>query len=183
MSETNPFRIRCAKSKYIPCDNDSLNVDDLETSSYDYRQESELVPNGVTATAQGLRVPESKRLSSVRMWSVLAPAAAEFIVIRIFRARGDPSFSFTNMIVPFTLDSSSFPGAGIQLDLSGRIIPGVDLEPNDFFTISFDHFGPQQLRPLNVNWNTSVVPWPPSPLVTSTSPLVTSTYTISWPPF
>jgi hypothetical protein len=141
--------------------------------SYDYRQVQGVVPVGVTATPHGLKVPNAKSMARLEAWTVTAPAPGESTVIRMFRVRGTGGFSFALLNTPFTLDASTFPGAGIPIDLTSLLLPGVNFVKGDFLACSWEHAGAQTMQPLNVNWNTSNRPVsgaPPVPLL------------MAWPP-
>jgi len=142
--------------------------------SYDYRQVQDFVPAGTTATPHGLKVPNAKSMGRLEAWTVVAPGPGESTTIRMFRVRGIGGFSFALLNTPFVLDLSTFPGAGIPINLTPLLLPGVNFNPGDFLACSWVHVGPAVMSPLNVNWNTScqpvsgptptpvVMPWPPA---------------------
>ena len=141
--------------------------------SYDYRQTPDTVPAGTTATGHGLKVPNALSMARLEAWTVVAPGVGESTTIRMFRVRGIGALSFVLLNTPFVLDASSYMGAGVPIDLTSLLVPGVNFNPGDFLACSWVHAGPSVMSPLNVNWNTSCRPVPgPTPV-----PVVTS-----WPP-
>lgn len=137
----------------------TINVGDdpeaLEIASYDYRQVESFVPVGTTASIHGLRIPGVLRLKSLRFVSVLAPAI-ETVTLRLYRIRPSTNpagFGFILLNTPFVISAGTFPGAGVQLDISSSILPNRCVLPGETLTCSWVQSGPQEMLPLNMNWN------------------------------
>lgn len=156
-------------------------VDDAEEAAltYDYRQVTQnsgnsFVPTGISATAHALRYPRAfNRLSSFFSWSVLAPGAGESVEIRLFRF----TTTFLQQITTtFVLNAGSFVSS-TKIDLTGNIIPGISLGPDDIIACSFVQAGVQGLQPLLCGWTLTDAPFPPAviPVVNPADPPV-------WPP-
>lgn len=133
---------------------------DVEAAlTYDYRQVTQnsgnsFVPTGTSATAHALRFPRpTQRLSSFFYWAVEPPGAAENIAIRLFRFT--PTF-LQQITTTFNLNAGSFV-ASTKIDLSGNIIPGIALGPDDIIACSFVQGGAQGLQPLLCGWTLTCV--------------------------
>jgi len=139
----------------LPDINQSQGCHTLEISSYDYREVGTLVPTGTTATMQGLKIPAESRLVQLELASVLAPNPAESVTVRLYRIRpaNNPAgFGYILLNDPFVLNSATFPGAGVPLDISSTIRENRSVLAGEYLAASWVHSGPQQLRPLNMNW-------------------------------
>lgn len=144
-------------------------VDDLEEAAltYDYRQVTQnsgnsFVPAGTSATAHALRYPRAfNRLSSFFAWAVEPPGAGESVAIRLFRF----TTTFLQQITTtFVLDAGSFVSS-TKIDLTGNIIPGIALGPDDVIACSFVQAGVQGLQPLLCGWTLTDAPFPPATIL------------------
>lgn len=137
------------------------NPEALEIQSYDFRQVQALVPPGTTATIQGVRIPGIVRLKRLAWVSVIAPGVGESVTLRLFRIRpatNPAGFGFILLNTPFVINAASFPGAGVELDISANIIANRCVLPNEYLAVSWVRgFGPALMQPLNMNWNFEVV--------------------------
>jgi len=137
--------------------NDQDNPSALEISSFDFREVPALIPAGTTATMQRVKIPGIVRLSQLSWASVLAPTAGQEVELRLFRIRpsSNPAgFGFIQLNTTVTISAANFPDPGGNIDISGSIIPGRCLLPNEYVACSWVHtVGGNTMQPLNMNWN------------------------------
>ena len=136
----------------------NLDIDSemLELFSFDERDVPGLVPTGTTATYQKYRLPVAGRLSRLSWSGVLAPNAAESVQLRLYRVRpqSNPAgFGYIQLNDVFTVNSATFTDAGGDIDISSAIRANRFVFPGEYLAASWVHSGPQQLQPLNMNWN------------------------------
>jgi hypothetical protein len=139
-----------------PSINLQSNSSGLELDSFDQRSADALVPAGTTASYQKLKIPGPVRLSQLSWSAVLGPGAGETIALRLFRVRpaSNPSgFGFIQLNSTFTVSTSTFTGAGNNVDISSSILPNLCVLDGEYLACSWVHAGTAVLQPLNMNWN------------------------------
>ena len=138
----------------------NINLDTISESlilqSLDQRDVISFVPTGTTASYVKYRLPVIGRLIRLSWSGVLAPAATESIQLRLYRVRpqSNPSgFGYILLNTVFTINQANFTDAGGDMDISSNILPNRFVLPNEYLAASWVHSGPQQMQPLNMNWN------------------------------
>jgi len=143
--------------QYLPNNiNEEMDAATLELVSYDFRQIQSFVPTGTTATIQGMKLPMPSMLKRIAWCGVLGPGVGESVALRLYRIRpvtNPAGFGYIQLNDVFTINAASFPGAGVELDFSDRIRPGLCVLPGEYLACSWVHSGPQQMQPLNMNWS------------------------------
>lgn len=142
----------------------SINLDQdsevLEDASFDERDVRSFVPTGTTATYRKFKMPVPGKLIRLSWSGILAPNAAESVQLRLYRTRpvSNPAgFGYIQLNDVFTVNTASFTDAGGDIDISSFIRQGLCVYPGEYLAASWVHSGPQQLQPLNMNWNFSTI--------------------------